>query len=55
LKTLSNQFQAPAGACPTTLGLYYGLGELDALMTLHVHLENNVLFPRADVLAQAVR
>ncbi|HEX6323165.1 MAG TPA: DUF542 domain-containing protein [Vicinamibacterales bacterium] len=55
LKALSNQFQAPAGACPTTLGLYYGLGELDALMTLHVHLENNVLFPRADALAQAVR
>lgn len=44
-------YTAPAGSCPTTLGLYYGLGELEALMTLHVHLENNVLFPRAHALA----
>ena len=44
-------YAAPAGSCPTTTGLYYGLGELEALMTLHVHLENNVLFPRAHALA----
>ena len=48
-------YTAPDGSCPTTIGLYYGLGELEALMTLHVHLENNVLFPRARALAQATR
>ena len=48
-------YAAPAGSCPTTIGLYYGLGELEALMTLHVHLENNVLFPRAAALAQTAR
>jgi regulator of cell morphogenesis and NO signaling len=48
-------YTAPAGSCPTTLGLYYGLGELEALMTLHVHLENNVLFPRAHALALTPR
>ena len=49
------EYTAPAGSCPTTIGLYYGLGELEALMTLHVHLENNVLFPRAHALAQMTR
>lgn len=55
LRELTGGYRAAEGSCPTTLGLYYGLGELEALMTLHVHLENNVLFPRADALAQAVR
>lgn len=55
LRTLSHNHRAPEGACPTTLGLYYGLGELEALMTLHVHLENNVLFPRARALAESIR
>ncbi len=48
-------YAAPEGSCPTTIGVYYGLGELEALMTLHVHLENNVLFPRAHALALTPR
>ena len=52
LRAATGNYRAPEGACPTTQGLYYGLGELEALMTLHVHLENNVLFPRAHALAQ---
>jgi regulator of cell morphogenesis and NO signaling len=27
--------------------LYGGLAELEAAMHVHVHLENNILFPRA--------
>ena len=55
LRTASGgRYKAPEGSCPTTLGLYYGLGELESLMTLHVHLENNVLFPRAHALALAL-
>jgi regulator of cell morphogenesis and NO signaling len=53
LRELSNHYRAPEGACPTTVGLYHGLGELESLMTLHVHLENNILFPRAQALAVA--
>lgn len=53
IRALTNGYVPPAGACPTTLGLYYGLRELEALMTLHVHLENNILFPRAQALALA--
>ena len=35
------------GACPTTAGLYFGLKEFEADLHQHVHLENNLLFPRA--------
>ncbi len=55
LRALAGGYRAPDGACPTTTGLYYGLGELEALMTLHVHLEHNILFPRAQALAAAAR
>ena len=55
IRALTNDYVPPAGACPTTLGLYHGLRELEALMTLHVHLENNILFPRAQALALAAR
>jgi regulator of cell morphogenesis and NO signaling len=44
-------FAPPDWACPTFRGLYYGLAQLETDMHLHVHLENNVLFPRATRLA----
>jgi regulator of cell morphogenesis and NO signaling len=47
LRELTGGFQPPAGACPTFRGLYHGLAELEADTHRHVHLENNVLFPRA--------
>ena len=48
-------FAPPAWACPTFRGLYYGLAQLETDMHLHVHLENNVLFPRAARLARNVK
>lgn len=47
LRELSGDFQPPSGACPTFRGLYHGLAELEADTHRHIHLENNVLFPRA--------
>jgi regulator of cell morphogenesis and NO signaling len=41
-----------AGACPTTGGLYYELKAFEADLHRHVHLENNLLFPRAIALEQ---
>lgn len=55
LRALTDGYTPPAGSCRTTLGLYYGLGELEALMHLHVHLEHNLLYPRAATLALALR
>jgi regulator of cell morphogenesis and NO signaling len=47
IHVLSNGFTAPAGACPTFLALYHGLGEFDRDLHHHLYLENDVLFPRA--------
>ncbi len=41
-----------AGACPTTAGLYYGLKAFERDLHRHVHLENNLLFPRAIAMEQ---
>ena len=43
--------RASGRACPTFRGLYTGSMQLEADMHVHVHLENNVLFPRAARLA----
>lgn len=47
IRTLSNNYQAPAEACPSYLGLYRGLEEFERDLHQHVHLENNLLFPKA--------
>jgi regulator of cell morphogenesis and NO signaling len=44
----------PPDACATFRGLYFGLAQLEREMHVHVHLENNVLFPRAAELAGVV-
>ena len=43
---LTDCFTVPEGACTTWRGLYAGLRHLDHELRLHIHLENNVLFPR---------
>lgn len=40
-------FQPPAEACATWRALYSGLAKLESELMQHIHLENNVLFPRA--------
>lgn len=47
IRALSGDFQPPASACPTYRGLYHGLEEFERDLHHHVHLENNILFPRA--------
>ena len=47
MRSLSNDFTPPEGACPSYRGLYVGLEELEKDLHQHIHLENNVLFPRA--------
>lgn len=57
IRELTDQYAPPEDACATFRGLYHGLSELERVMHLHVHLENNILFPRAAELAhqQAAR
>jgi regulator of cell morphogenesis and NO signaling len=52
ISQLSNQYNPPAGACPSYRALYYALSEFEQDLHRHVHLENNVLFPRALKLEQ---
>jgi regulator of cell morphogenesis and NO signaling len=47
IRALSHNYTAPEGACPTYRGFYQGLSEFESDLHRHVHLENNVLFPRA--------
>lgn len=53
LRALSNGYTAPAGACPTYVALYSGLEDFERDLHRHVHLENNILFPRAMELERA--
>jgi regulator of cell morphogenesis and NO signaling len=45
LHTLTNGYQTPANGCASYRALYDGLAELEADTHLHVHKENNLLFP----------
>ncbi|MGA7524272.1 MAG: iron-sulfur cluster repair di-iron protein [Acidobacteriaceae bacterium] len=47
IRKLSHDFIPPEGACPTYLGYYHALSEFEQDLHRHVHLENNILFPRA--------
>ena len=47
LHSLSGGFTPPIGACPTYLAYYAGLQEFQHDLHQHIHLENNILFPRA--------
>lgn len=53
LRTITNGYVAPEWACQTFRALFHGLAGLEAAMHVHVHLENNVLFPRALALTHA--
>lgn len=47
LRELTHAHVVPDGACNTWRALYAGIAELDERLMQHIHLENNVLFPRA--------
>ena len=47
LRALSHDFTPPADACNTFRGLFFGLETLERELHEHIHLENNILFPRA--------
>lgn len=47
LREITNNFTPPEGACGTYRLVYQRLEDLEADLFQHIHLENNVLFPRA--------
>jgi regulator of cell morphogenesis and NO signaling len=47
IRAASNGHTAPEDACTSYQALYRALAEFEADLHQHIHLENNILFPRA--------
>ncbi len=47
LRELTNDYRVPEEACNTWRALWVGLADLERSLHEHIHLENNILFPRA--------
>lgn len=54
ISELSNTFNPPEEACNTYRVLYAKLKEFEEDLHIHVHLENNILFPKAITLEKEV-
>ena len=52
MRLLTNDYELPDDACPSFMALYSRLEVLERDLHQHIHLENNVLFPRAVDLEQ---
>ena len=52
IRELSDGYTVPDGVCPSFLALYRGLEEFERDLHQHIHLENNILFPRAIAMEQ---
>lgn len=47
IRTACDDFNIPEGVCTTYRAMYQGLEDFERDLHHHVHLENNILFPRA--------
>ena len=47
LREVTGGYAPPGDSCASFQALYAGLKELEADLHRHIHLENNILFPRA--------
>ncbi len=54
ISELSNQYTAPADGCTTYRVAFSMLREFEEDLHKHIHLENNIMFPRAIQLEQAL-
>ncbi len=52
IRQLTHDFQVPEGACNSIRMLYFKLEEFESDLLQHIHLENNILFPKAAALEQ---
>ena len=55
IRLLSNDFTPPEHACTTYRVTYSKLAEFESDLHMHIHLENNILFPKAIKAEQACR
>jgi regulator of cell morphogenesis and NO signaling len=55
IREITGNFQVPEFACVTYRALMTGLAELEQDLHMHIHLENNILFPRAQQMEASLR
>ncbi len=55
IRTITANYAIPEYACVTYRSLMAGLQELEQDLHMHIHLENNILFPRAIAVETPVR
>jgi regulator of cell morphogenesis and NO signaling len=55
MRRLTGAYQPPQDACNTFRVLYRQMEELESDLHIHIHLENNILFPRAAELETSLR
>jgi regulator of cell morphogenesis and NO signaling len=55
LNTITNNYTAPEGACNSFQFLYLKLKDFEKDLHQHIHLENNILFPKALQLEKELR
>ena len=52
IRVLTNNYSLPEDACASYSLLYKMLEEFEGDLFIHIHLENNILFPKALELEQ---
>lgn len=52
---LTNNYKIPANACISFKVLYLKLQQFEELLNNHIHIENNILFPKAKKLEQSLQ
>jgi len=53
IRNASGEFTPPADACVSYQTLYKSFAAFEADLHQHIHLENNILFPRATAMERA--
>ena len=53
MREASNGYSAPADACVSYQTLYHAIADCEADLHQHIHLETNILFPRAIAMEKA--
>ena len=54
IRSITRNYEAPEVACTTFRALYAALKQMEQDLHRHIHLENNILFPRALELEKAL-
>lgn len=55
MRELTNDYAPPPDACASFRALYAQLEELERDLRIHIHLENNILFPRSAAIEERPR